>query len=91
MASIQQIYSRVAEKFSPFNINVTTVNPGNLNNQQTLKVVKGKATITLGTPGAKVSIVSGTDRREFPTLPIAVDLDTSKAWALEAFPKCSPK
>jgi serine/threonine protein kinase len=52
--------------------------------QQTLKVVKGKATITLGTTGAKVSIVSGTDRREFPTLPIAVDLDTSKAWALEA-------
>jgi serine/threonine-protein kinase len=51
---------------------------------QTLKVVKGKATITLGTPGAKVSIVSGNDRREFPTLPIAVDLDTSKSWALEA-------
>jgi hypothetical protein len=49
-----------------------------------LKVVKGKATITLGTPGAKVSIVSGSDRREFPTLPIAVDLDTSKSWALEA-------
>jgi serine/threonine protein kinase len=51
---------------------------------QTLKVVKGKATIELDTPGAKVSIVSGTDRREFPTLPIAVDLDTSKSWALEA-------
>jgi serine/threonine-protein kinase len=52
--------------------------------EQTLKVVKGKATIELDTPGAKVSIVSGTDRREFPTLPIAVDLDTSKSWALEA-------
>jgi serine/threonine-protein kinase len=51
---------------------------------QTLKVVKGKATIELDTPGAKVSIVSGNDRREFPTLPIAVDLDTSKGWALEA-------
>jgi eukaryotic-like serine/threonine-protein kinase len=51
---------------------------------QTLKVVKGKATIELDTPGAKVSIVSGNDRREFPTLPIAVDLDTSKSWALEA-------
>jgi serine/threonine-protein kinase len=51
---------------------------------QTLKVVKGKATITLGTTGAKVSIVSGSDRREFPTLPIAVDLDTTKPWALEA-------
>jgi serine/threonine protein kinase len=52
--------------------------------EQTLKVVKGKATIELDTPGAKVSIVSGNDRREFPTLPIAVDLDTSKSWALEA-------
>ncbi len=52
--------------------------------EQTLKVVKGKATIELDTPGAKVSIVSGSDRREFPTLPIAVDLDTSKSWALEA-------
>jgi serine/threonine protein kinase len=51
---------------------------------QTLKVVKGKATIELDTPGAKVSIVSGSDRREFPTLPIAVDLDTTKSWALEA-------
>jgi serine/threonine-protein kinase len=51
---------------------------------QKLKVVKGKATIELDTQGAKVSIVSGTDRREFPTLPIAVDLDTSKTWALEA-------
>ncbi|HEY2517400.1 MAG TPA: protein kinase, partial [Polyangiaceae bacterium] len=51
---------------------------------QTLKVMRGKATIELGTQGAKVSIVSGNDRREFPTLPIAVDLDTSKAWALEA-------
>ncbi len=50
----------------------------------TLKVVKGKATVTLGTPGARVSIVSGTDRRELPTLPIAVDLDTSKPWTLEA-------
>ena len=32
----------------------------------------------------RVSIVSGSDRREFPTLPIAVDLDTTKPWALEA-------
>ncbi|MBL8611040.1 MAG: protein kinase [Myxococcales bacterium] len=50
----------------------------------TLKVLKGKATVQLGTPGAKVYIVSGTDRRELPMLPISVDIDTSKSWALEA-------
>ena len=51
----------------------------------TLKVVKGKATITQGNPaGAKVYIVSGTDRRELPTLPISVDIDTSKQWSLVA-------
>jgi serine/threonine-protein kinase len=50
----------------------------------TLKVVKGKATVTLGTPGAKVYIVSGSDRRELPALPISVDIDTSKQWSLVA-------
>ena len=35
----------------------------------TLKVLKGKATISLGTPGARVFLVSGTDRRELPMLP----------------------
>jgi serine/threonine protein kinase len=50
----------------------------------TLKVVRGKATITLGTPGAKVYLVSGADRRDLPTFPISVDIDTSKAWTLEA-------
>jgi hypothetical protein len=50
----------------------------------TLKVVKGKATISLGSPGAKVFIVSGSDRRELPVLPISVDIDTSKQWALTA-------
>jgi serine/threonine-protein kinase len=50
----------------------------------TLKVVKGKATIALGTPGARVTLVSGTDRRDLPTFPISVDIDTSKTWTLEA-------
>jgi serine/threonine-protein kinase len=49
-----------------------------------LKVLKGKATINLGTAGAKVYLVSGSDRREFPTLPISVDLDPAKPWVLEA-------
>ena len=50
----------------------------------TLKVLKGKATISLGTPGARVFLVSGADRRELPMLPISVDIDTGKSWALEA-------
>jgi serine/threonine-protein kinase len=49
----------------------------------TLKVLKGKATISLGTSGARVYLVSGADRRELPMLPISVDIDTTKAWALE--------
>ncbi|MGH7331069.1 MAG: PEGA domain-containing protein, partial [Polyangiaceae bacterium] len=50
----------------------------------TLKVTKGKATVTLGTPGARVYIVSGNDRRELPSLPIGVELDPTKAWTLNA-------
>jgi serine/threonine-protein kinase len=48
-----------------------------------LKVLKGKVTVSLGTPGARVFIVSGTDRRELPMLPISVDIDTAKSWSLE--------
>ncbi len=74
-----------SDRYAPLEKNVTVaLNEVQDLGDQTLKVVKGKATITLGTPGAKVSIVSGSDRREFPTLPIAVDLDTTKSWALEA-------
>ena len=41
LSAIQEIWSRVAEKYSPFNIDVTTINPGNINNLQTLQVVIG--------------------------------------------------
>jgi hypothetical protein len=50
----------------------------------TLKVLKGKATISLATPGARVYLVAGADRRELPMLPISVDIDTAKTWALLA-------
>jgi serine/threonine-protein kinase len=50
----------------------------------TLKVLKGKATINLGTAGANVYLVSGSDRRELRSLPISVDIDTAKAWSLQA-------
>jgi hypothetical protein len=50
----------------------------------TLKVLRGKVTVNPGTPGARVYLVSGTDRRELPSLPISVDIDTTKTWSLEA-------
>jgi len=49
-----------------------------------LKVVKGKITILPGTPGAKVYIVMGSDRRVLPELPKAVDIDATKTYTLEA-------
>lgn len=49
-----------------------------------LKVLKGKATIQLGTPGAKVYLVSGANRKEVPQFPIAIDFDPNEKWNLEA-------
>lgn len=49
-----------------------------------LKVLKGKATIQLGTPGAKVYLVSGANRKEVPQFPIAIDFDPNEHWQLEA-------
>ncbi|CAN5680577.1 hypothetical protein BH09PLA1_BH09PLA1_29590 [soil metagenome] len=41
LANIAEIWQRVAEKFSPFNINVTTVDPGNYANGKAMQVVIG--------------------------------------------------
>lgn len=41
LASIQTIWARVAEAYSPFQLDVTTVDPGNRTNLQTLQVVFG--------------------------------------------------
>ncbi len=48
-----------------------------------LKVLKGKATIQLGTPGARVYLVNGTNRKEVPQFPIAIDFDPNEKWQLE--------
>ena len=84
-AGEHQVKLAGSDRYAPVEKNVIIAQDEiqDLGDQQ-LKVVKGKATIQLDTPGARVSIVSGSDRREFPTLPIAVDLDTTKPWALEA-------
>lgn len=41
LSQIAEIWARVAEKYSPFNINVTTVDPGNENDQETCVIVIG--------------------------------------------------
>jgi hypothetical protein len=41
LSSINEIWTRVAEDFAPFNINVTTVAPGSFDHGQTLTVVIG--------------------------------------------------
>ncbi len=49
-----------------------------------LPVVKGKATLTLETQAALVTLVSGTERKAVRTFPISLDIDTSKTWTVEA-------
>jgi len=49
-----------------------------------LKVLKGKATIQLGTPGAKVYLVQGTNRKEVPQFPMGIEFDPNEHWTLEA-------
>jgi serine/threonine-protein kinase len=48
-----------------------------------LQVTKGKATIQLGTPGAKVYLVSGTNRKEVPQFPMAIEFDPNEKWELQ--------
>ncbi|MBS2015686.1 MAG: PEGA domain-containing protein [Deltaproteobacteria bacterium] len=74
-----------SERFAPVEKTITVgqdemVDLGNIQ----LKVLKGKVTINLGTPGAKVFLVSGTNRKEVPQFPIAIDFDPNEKWNLEA-------
>ena len=55
------------------------VDLGNIN----LKVLKGKATIQLGTPGAKAYLVNGTNRKEVPQFPMAIEFDPNEKWELQ--------
>jgi hypothetical protein len=49
-----------------------------------LRVLKGKVTILPGTPGARVYLTRGSDRRVLPALPISVDVDADNPWSLLA-------
>jgi Ca2+-binding RTX toxin-like protein len=59
LAAINEIWSRVSEKYSPFNIDVTTVDPGNLNDKETTHVVIGGDGAWLGAPAGGVAGING--------------------------------
>ena len=43
IANIEEIWKRVAEDFAPFNVDVTTIDPGNLNQSNNMRVAIGGA------------------------------------------------
>jgi len=59
LANIEEIWGRVAEKYSPFNINVTTVDPGNLNNFETMRIVIGGTGAWYGGGAGGVAFIDG--------------------------------
>ena len=58
LSNIRQIWSRVAETYSPFNINVTTVDPGSLGQRQVTRIVIGGDNSWYGSAGG-VAYVGG--------------------------------
>lgn len=58
--SIHEIWSRVAEDYAPFNINVTTVDPGNLVDGRSVKImIGGDYSDWFGDPAGGVAYVGG--------------------------------
>jgi hypothetical protein len=49
-----------------------------------LKVSSGKATLQLGTPGARVVLVGPTMRKEVPEFPLAIEFKADEKWELIA-------
>jgi serine/threonine-protein kinase len=84
-AGTHQVKITGSERYAAFEKSVD-VKDGELSDLGTvaLKVLKGKATIQLATPGAKVYLVNGSNRKEVPQFPIAIDFDPNEKWNLEA-------
>jgi serine/threonine protein kinase len=49
-----------------------------------LKVLRGLASFDVRTPGVKVTLVSGKDRRQLTDFSQPVEIETSKSWTIEA-------
>src|SRR5206468_378033 len=76
LTAIQQIWSIVAEKYSPFNVNVTTVDPGNLNHGQTEEVIVGGSPLDWFQPGSTqpnsgISAIGGFNDSSKPNIEFA--------------------
>ena len=59
LSAINEMWARVAEKYSPFRINVTTVDPGHRNDQQVCHIVVGGDGEWLGAPAGGVAPLGG--------------------------------
>jgi hypothetical protein len=57
--NIRKIWSGVAEKYSPFNLNVTTIDPGNRDAGATMAVDIGGKGEWLGTPAGGIASIHG--------------------------------
>ena len=55
--SIDQIWARVSENYSPFNVDVTTIDPGSYGTNQAVRVVISGSGTWLGSPAGGVSEV----------------------------------
>jgi serine/threonine-protein kinase len=74
-----------SERYAPVERTITVTKDEMVDlGQVSLRVLKGKVTVQLGTPGAKVFIVTGTERHEVTPIPIALEIDTAKPARLEA-------
>ena len=59
LSNIHEIWERVSEKYSPFNVDVTTEDPGNTNDLQTVVAVIGGGGGWLGSLAGGVAYVGG--------------------------------
>ncbi|MEX2027752.1 MAG: hypothetical protein WEH44_10625, partial [Pirellulaceae bacterium] len=60
LLAIEEIWARVAEDFAPFNIDVTTIDPGNQTNQVTAVIaIGGSYSDWFGSPAGGVAYIGG--------------------------------
>ncbi len=57
LATMREAWQRVSEDYSPFNVNITTVDPGTYLNGKTMRVVVGGSSAWYGTAVAGLSFV----------------------------------
>ncbi|MEA2711390.1 MAG: trimeric autotransporter adhesin [Phycisphaerales bacterium] len=68
LTNIEKIWQSVAEKYSPFNVNVTTVDPGNQNNYETMRIVIGGSGAWLGQEAGGVAALTAYMNPSFPNV-----------------------